>query len=213
VSMLVKPGAALHDPEADAVLLQAIEKTVQSSTNRSVERVVANIEVPSFSDTPAGVRGPSSRYQQPSRFQGVAVAADPLEQSAPVFELTGCSAADVRHALARAVRGRIPDPILDDLLLATSETVTNALLHGRPPVTVRAWATADSVVTHVHDTGPGPADPLARLIPPFIVGEDPGLGLWITHQLNIEVALIHGRAGFTVRLRAGTIVQGPTPAP
>jgi len=33
----------------------------------------------------------------------------------------------------------------------------------------------------------------------------PGLGLWLTHQLDIDVALIPGDRGFTVRLRAGTI--------
>jgi anti-sigma regulatory factor (Ser/Thr protein kinase) len=157
--------------------------------------------------SPAGGRHRSGRYQHVSEFQGLAVAPDPLEQSTPVIELTGSSAAGARHALAQVGRGRVPDPVLDDLLLATSEAVNNALLHGRPPVTIRAWATADRIVVHVHDNGPGPADPLAGLIPPANSAKDPGLGLWLTHQLDIDVALIHGDHGFTIRLRAGTITS------
>jgi uncharacterized protein (UPF0261 family)/ABC-type branched-subunit amino acid transport system ATPase component len=48
VSMLDRPGAPFHDPEADAALFEAIEKTVRSTTRRSVERVQGNINDPSF---------------------------------------------------------------------------------------------------------------------------------------------------------------------
>ena len=101
-------------------------------------------------------------------------------------------------------RGRVPDTVLDSLLVGTSEAVTNALLYGDPPVTVRIWATPDRVVVHVHDHGPGPANPLAGLIPPSSRVEDAELGLWLTHQRDIDVALIYDD-GFTVRLCGGTI--------
>jgi hypothetical protein len=39
------------------------------------------------------------------------------------------------------------------------------------------------------------------------------LGLWLTHQLGIDLALTHGDDGFTVRLLAGTITSRPAPAP
>jgi uncharacterized protein (UPF0261 family)/ABC-type branched-subunit amino acid transport system ATPase component len=48
VSMLDRPGAPFHDPEADAALFEAIEKTVRSTARRSVERVKGNINDPSF---------------------------------------------------------------------------------------------------------------------------------------------------------------------
>ena len=48
VSMLDRPGAPFHDPEADAALFEAIEKTVRQTTRRSVERVIGNINDPSF---------------------------------------------------------------------------------------------------------------------------------------------------------------------
>jgi DcmR-like sensory protein/histidine kinase-like protein len=69
------------------------------------------------------------------------------------------------------------------------------------PVTVRIWATPDRIVVSVHDTGPGPADPLAGLVPAAHSPSNPGLGLWVTHQLDVDTALIRTGDGFTVRLR------------
>jgi anti-sigma regulatory factor (Ser/Thr protein kinase) len=60
-------------------------------------------------------------------------------------------------------------------------------------------------VVHVRDSGPGPADPLAGLTPAARGAADPGLGLWIMHQLDLDVALIKGGDGFTVRLSAGPV--------
>ena len=34
----------------------------------------------------------------------------------------------------------------------------------------------------------------------------PGLGLWLIHQLDMDVALKHADDGFTVRLRGGTTI-------
>ena len=48
VSMLDRPGAAFHDPEADAALFEAIENTMRPTSNRSVERVKGNINDPTF---------------------------------------------------------------------------------------------------------------------------------------------------------------------
>ena len=50
VSMLDRPGAPFHDPEADAALFEAIEKTVRPTSRRVVERVRANINDPVFVD-------------------------------------------------------------------------------------------------------------------------------------------------------------------
>ena len=48
VSMLDRPGAAFHDPEADAALFEAIENAMRPTSNRSVERVKGNINDPAF---------------------------------------------------------------------------------------------------------------------------------------------------------------------
>ena len=43
VSMLDAPGQPFHDPDADAALFEAIERTVRPSPTRRVERVRGNI--------------------------------------------------------------------------------------------------------------------------------------------------------------------------
>ena len=154
-----------------------------------------------FIVAPSGAHRPSARYQGVSGFLGVAIAPDPLEQSAPVVKLTDNSAAAARHALTLIGRGRVSGQVFDDLLLAMSEAINNAWRHGRPPVTVRIWATPDRIVVKVHDTGSGPDDPLAGLIPPVGGAPGPGLGLWLAHQLDTDIALMREGHGFTVRLR------------
>jgi anti-sigma regulatory factor (Ser/Thr protein kinase) len=155
--------------------------------------------------SPSGQRRSSERYQEVPVFEGLPPAPDPLEASEPIVELTDRTAADARHALARVGPGRITDTALADLIAGTSEAVSNALCHGVPPSTVRIWAAPDRIVVHVHDTGPGPTDPLAGLVPASHRTSSAGWGLWVLHQLDIDAALIHTSNGFTVRLRAGTL--------
>jgi anti-sigma regulatory factor (Ser/Thr protein kinase) len=153
--------------------------------------------------SPSGQRRASDRYQNTEVFEGLPYARDPLEDSAPVVELVNRSAADARHALAEIGRDRFPATALHDLLIGVSEAVTNAHRHGRPPATVRVWAAPDRIVVTVHDTGRGPADRLAGLVPAPGSTSDRrlGLGLWVMHQLDIDVALRNSDDGFTVRLR------------
>jgi anti-sigma regulatory factor (Ser/Thr protein kinase) len=155
--------------------------------------------------SPSGQRRASERYQEAPVFAPLPAAPDPLEAATPLVELTGRPAAETRHALAQIGRSRINNTTLTDLIIGASEAVSNALRHGRPPVTVRIWATSDRIVVTVHDTGPGPADPLAGLVPAAHSPTDPGQGLWVMHQLDIDTALIHTSHGFTVRLRAGPL--------
>jgi anti-sigma regulatory factor (Ser/Thr protein kinase) len=156
---------------------------------------------------PSGERRASDRYQDVGVFEGLPYAPDPLEASPPLVELVNRSPADARHALAQIGRGRIPAAIVRDLLIGVTETVTNAQRHGRPPATVRIWAAPDRIVVTVHDVGHGPDDRLAGLVPaPGSVSDRRlGYGLWVVHQLDLDVALRHTDDGFTVRLRSGTI--------
>jgi anti-sigma regulatory factor (Ser/Thr protein kinase) len=150
-----------------------------------------------------GQRRASERYQDLSVFESLPFPADPLEATAPMVELVGSSPAETRHTLLDIGRGRLPDATLDDLRIGVTEAVKNARLHGRPPATVRIWATPDRIVVNVHDRGRGPVDPLAGLVPPSSTARRAGLGLWLMHQLDIDVALMHADDGFTVRLRGG----------
>lgn len=179
-------GRCLYDTTtAPAAVLDVVERTHP--------RIVS----------PSGQRRESGRYQDALLFEGLPYAPDPLEGSPPAAELVNRPAADARHILAQIADGRVPATIVQDLLIGVTEAVTNAQHHGRPPVTVRIWAAPDRVVVTVHDTGPGPADRLAGLVPvpSSTPGHDLGMGLWVTHQLDLDVTLRHTSDGFTVRLR------------
>jgi anti-sigma regulatory factor (Ser/Thr protein kinase) len=153
--------------------------------------------------SPSGARRASRRYQDVLAFEGLAYAPDPLEDALPAAELVNRPAAEARRALTQAAHRRVPPAALQDLLIGVTEAVTNAQRHGRPPVTVRIWAAPGRIVVTVRDTGHGPADPLAGLVP--APGSTPdrrlGMGLWVMHQLDLDVALRSGGGGFTVRLR------------
>jgi anti-sigma regulatory factor (Ser/Thr protein kinase) len=155
--------------------------------------------------SPRGAPRSNARYEDPSVFVGPPVAADPLEESDPTVELTDPMPAQARLTLRQTARGNISDDIVDDLEFAVSEAVANGFLHGLPPVTVRIWAAPGRVLVHVHDTGPGPRNHLAGLVAMPAEGIGAGMGLWITHQLDIDVALLSAADGFTVRLRAGLL--------
>jgi anti-sigma regulatory factor (Ser/Thr protein kinase) len=90
---------------------------------------------------------------------------------------------------------------VEDLVTAVSETVVNAICHGRSPVGLRLWVARDRIVVTVTDQGSGPSDPFAGLLP-AATALDGGLGLWLTHQLCSLVTFDH-RDSFTIRLIAG----------
>jgi anti-sigma regulatory factor (Ser/Thr protein kinase) len=153
---------------------------------------------------PTGKRRRSERYQDISVFEGLPFVPDPLEETVPMVVLVDKSPAEARQMVAQIGRGRVADPILEDLLIAVTEAVRNAQLYGWAPVSVRIWATRGRVVVSVHDSGHGPADPLAGLVPYPSSTARRALGLWLIHQLDIHVTLRHEDDGFTLRLRGGT---------
>ena len=139
-------------------------------------------------------------YQRPTRLTDfLSAPPDPLEQTLPSLELKEPAPGPVRAAIHGLVAGRLGVDQADALVLATSEAVTNAIVHGAAPVTVRAWVEDHRVVVAVHDSGEGPVDPLVGLRP-VDAGSGSGRGLWIAHQLDLDVALTVRDDGFTVRL-------------
>lgn len=94
---------------------------------------------------------------------------------------------------------------VDELLIAVSELVTNAVQYGAPPVELAAWISRGELVCEVADQGGGPIDPLAGYLPPGRdageAGEGPrGMGLWIARQLSDTLAVRSGHQGTAVRL-------------
>ncbi|MFC0507783.1 sensor histidine kinase [Micromonospora costi] len=155
--------------------------------------------------TPDGAHVPSLAYTEPTVYlcEDRGAPPDPLQTAPPLVELTDPTAAQARAAVYTVDRGALPADDVEDLVVAVSETVTNALRHGRPPVRLRLWAGPDRIVATVTDEGAGPKDPFVGLLPAGD-GATGGLGLWITYQSCNHVSLHRGGpAGFTLRLTAG----------
>jgi anti-sigma regulatory factor (Ser/Thr protein kinase) len=153
--------------------------------------------------TADGADQPNPRFVEPDAFlaerDGVEV--DPLEQNRPDLELAAPTPSTGRAAVAALARTTALDrETAENLVFAASEIVTNAVLHGRPPVVLRAWSALHRIVVAVTDHGSGPADPFSGYL------RDPGgaLGLWLVRQLCSRVTMVRERAAFTVRLVAGT---------
>lgn len=176
-------------------------------TRITPDRVLADVERthPHIATTD-GRRRPNPRYQEPSAFLDSRWVSppDPLEAGAPAAELVEPSPRAARRAVtAVAERSLVAPRAVGDLVVATSEVVTNGLLHGRPPVVLRAWTARDRVVVSVTDRGRGPVDPFVGLLPAQDGRGPGGFGLWLVHQLCTDVTLASTDEGFTVRLVAG----------
>lgn len=184
---------------------QALSTGVQTELRRAHPVIV----------TPDGGHHPNADYRPPAAFTAhrVLTVSDPLEQHPAAIQLTDPHVATARHLvsdLAQFVDLEASD--VDDLVLAVSEVVTNAIVHGRPPVCMRGWGVPRRVVLTVTDAGPGPDDPLAGLRLGASDAEHGGFGLWVAHQLCPELAMGATRDGFTVRLAAGFVDPGGPPA-
>ncbi|MBY8874763.1 MEDS domain-containing protein [Micromonospora sp. PLK6-60] len=154
--------------------------------------------------TADGRHVPSEHYVEPEVYlaENRLPVPDPLQLTPPAVELADPTAAEARRAVYAAAGGRLPLEQVEDLVVAVSETVTNAVRYGRPVVCLRVWACDDRVVVSVTDRGAGPTDPFAGLLPARDGGPG-GLGLWITHQSCSHVAHYRDVDGFTIRLTAG----------
>jgi anti-sigma regulatory factor (Ser/Thr protein kinase) len=150
----------------------------------------------------------NDRFEDPTAFvqSRISPVSDPLESQRPLVSLHDPTPSAARSAIVRAAVGSATVPLdveaLADLAVAVSETVTNALVYGGAPVTVKAWAAAERFVVTVHDRGHGPTDPSGGLVPRPDRTRG-GLGLWLAHQMCDHVSLFFADDGFTVRLVTG----------
>ena len=88
---------------------------------------------------------------------------------------------------------------VESLILALSETTTNAIRHGGPNRLLTVWLNPEAVVCEVTDDGAVPPGPLAGYLPPRpgVVG---GMGLWLVGQVSDAFTLEIGptRARFAL---------------
>ena len=128
-----------------------------------------------------------------------------MEQSVPTVELIDPSPATARATVKGFIEhSELPVAEREGLLIATSEAVTNAIVHGQPPVVLRLWAQPHRLTVTVTDRGDGPTDPFVGLLPAGHADQQPdqpGLGLWISHQL-VDVTHRRHAHGYTIRITA-----------
>jgi len=121
----------------------------------------------------------------------------------PDLHLTDPQLSDARLGVATLALGTGLDAgAVSGLSFAANEVLTNAVMHGRAPVTLRAWADPDGVVVAVHDRGRGPGHPYGGLLRDC---DDPvlrGDGLWLARRMCTRVDLVTAPDGFTVYLTA-----------
>jgi serine/threonine-protein kinase RsbW len=101
---------------------------------------------------------------------------------------------------AQAVACGFPAARGDEIAFAVNEIATNAILHGRPPATLRIWAGDGELTCEVSDAGDGIQDALAGQVapPPDAIG---GRGIWLARRLSDEVE-IRNSAGSMVSIHA-----------
>lgn len=148
---------------------------------------------------------PNARFRDP-----LAVLADLSSVTRPPADAAtlDCSHHSDVSLVRGLVRSRAADVGLDrgmvaDLELAVTEVLTNALVHGSPPVLVHVYDEDRTWVWHVQDGGGLPVDPLAGLLPPAEPA-DHGYGLWLARQLVAAVDVGRDDTGTHVRLHVRT---------
>ena len=162
---------------------------------------------PSASNDPAGMPAPAPRQaQEPGPFE---------YRFAPSFSNIRLA----RHVLANWLElqpGADVDAI-DDLLVACSELVTNAIVHlaEREPsstISLRADVDGDNVVLEVEDPGGGFTWPVSHEMRDVLDSDEHGRGLFIVEALTDRLGVVRsGAAGTIVRcVKFGVLHHAPT---
>jgi anti-sigma regulatory factor (Ser/Thr protein kinase) len=87
----------------------------------------------------------------------------PLQEEAQELEASPRSVQDARRWVAQACRRLGRDELAGSAELGITELVTNAILHARPPVTVRMRGTHEHPRVEVFDGSPDPPTPNPRM--------------------------------------------------
>ncbi|MDR7279243.1 ATP-binding protein [Catenuloplanes atrovinosus] len=134
--------------------------------------------------------------------------AHPAAPPAAAPRLRICGSTTIRDL--DAVRRRVTEHLADlaplvraDFVAAVNEILTNAYLHGAPPLGLTLWADPDTVECRVTDHGPGRPDPTLGYRPRPNAGRA-GAGLWLARQACDDLDMWRTDDTFTVRLSSTT---------
>jgi anti-sigma regulatory factor (Ser/Thr protein kinase) len=157
----------------------------------------------------AGV-SPSSSYEDPREFCERLDSTVEVQSREPSLEMMfglGDLQSVRRLVGSFAIDAGVSGSRTEEIVLAVNEIATNALLHGQPPATVRAWHADDEIILEVVDAGEGIPDALAGQLPPPAQGLG-GRGLWLARLLCDAVEICNA-GGCTVSVHA----SAPSPEP
>ncbi|MFE1441879.1 anti-sigma factor RsbA family regulatory protein [Streptomyces sp. NPDC058739] len=120
--------------------------------------------------------------------------------SAATMQILPADLHAVRQFVAeQARRCGVTADALHNLLVAVTEVATNAIRHGKAPVTLRTWPD-NGLICEVTDSGHWQPDEFITWSPPES-SADSGFGLWSVGMLCDTVQVRTGATGTTVRLR------------
>ncbi len=148
-----------------------------------------------------GGLAPNPRFDDPFDLLAELSAVVPPPGHATRFDCaTGADIAVARRLVrAEGARAGVDGDVVDDVALAVTEVLTNALRHGEPPALLHVYSDEETWVCHVQDAGRRPVGPLVGIVPPVEPSEQ-GYGLWLARQLCAAVDVGNDAAGTHVRL-------------
>jgi anti-sigma regulatory factor (Ser/Thr protein kinase) len=163
-------------------------------SRREPDRIIENVRTVHNHEVTAAGDVVNDRHVPPAEFlaarNGVPLAAPPRLTDLDVTVRRADDLGDLARAVASWAGSReFADLAVDDVVIAVVEVATNGLVHGMPPVRVRAWWQGGTLVAQVDDAGGRPLPALAGYVAP---GTDPdtGRGLWLARQLA-DVVSVH----------------------
>lgn len=146
-------------------------------------------------------------------------ATEHLRELGPIsytFSPTLASIRLARHVLANWLE-LLPDVDVDgvdDLLIAASELVTNAVRHARGAaavVTLRARSEGDAVIVEIEDDGDGFAWPVAHVLADVAAHDENWRGLFIVEALTDDLEVCNAPGRTIVRCtKRGLLRHAPT---
>jgi anti-sigma regulatory factor (Ser/Thr protein kinase) len=173
-------------------------------SRRQPDRIIENVRTVHNHEVTAAGDVVNDRHLPPAEFlagrNGVPLSSPPGLTDLDVRVLRAGDLGGLARALASWAGSReFADLAVDDVVIAVIEVATNGLVHGMPPVRVRAWWRGDTLVAQVDDAAGRPIPALAGYVPP---GMDPdaGRGLWLARQLADVVSVHTAKRTTSVRL-------------
>ncbi len=87
-----------------------------------------------------------------------------------------------------------------DIILAVTEVATNGLVHGAPPVQIRAWRQNGTLIVQADDSRGRELSPLVGYRRPSSTTAEGGRGMWLARQLA-DTVTVHTLPGRTTSVR------------